>query len=108
LQRLQHAPNRSLQELADAVRLSPERLRHLVAQETGMTLSEHRLLHRTTLAIEHRLAGASIPAAADAAGFADHAHLTRTFARVFGRTPSSMPARSVMWSTWAERAKRPL
>src|SRR5688572_8321121 len=33
LQRLQHAPNRSLQELADAVRLSPERLRHLVAQE---------------------------------------------------------------------------
>jgi AraC family transcriptional regulator len=106
LQRLQHAPDRPLPELASAARLSPERLRHLVAEETGMPFSEHRLLQRTTLAMEHCLAGASIPAAARAAGFADHAHLTRTFARLFGRTPSSMPERSVMSSTWAERTDR--
>jgi AraC-like DNA-binding protein len=103
LRSLQRAPNRSLQDLASAVRLSPDRLRHLVAQETGMPLSEHRLLQRTTLAIERLLGGASIAAAACAAGFADHAHFTRTFGRLFGRTPSSVPACSVMWATWAER-----
>jgi AraC-like DNA-binding protein len=103
LRSLQQAPNHSLQDLAAAVQLSPERLRHLVAQQTGMPLSEHRLLQRTTFAMERRLGGAGIAAAASAAGFADHAHFARTFRRLFGRTPSSMPLRSVMWATWAER-----
>lgn len=103
LRSLRHAPNRSLGELAAAVRLSPERLRHLVAEQTGIPLREHRLLQRTTLAMEQVLGGAAIAAAARFAGFADHAHLTRTFGRLFGRTPSSLPAHVRLHASWGER-----
>jgi AraC-like DNA-binding protein len=103
---LQRAPNRPLSELAAEAGLSPGRFRHLVAEDTGMPLCEHRLLQRTTLALEHMLGGASIASAACAVGFADHAHLTRTFKRLFGRTPSSMPTRSVLRASWAERCER--
>jgi AraC-like DNA-binding protein len=103
LRTLRQFPNRPLEQLARSAHLSSERLRHLIAERTGMPLSEHRLLQRTTLAIERRLLGAPLSQAASAAGFADHAHFTRTFGRLFGRTPSSVPARAELRETWAER-----
>lgn len=104
LRTLSRFPNQPLEQLATSARLSSERLRHLIVEQTGMPLSEHRLMQRTTLAIERLLRGASLSQAASAAGFADHAHFTRTFGRLFGRTPSSVPARAELSATWAERA----
>jgi AraC-like DNA-binding protein len=96
-------PRIPLIELARRVHLSPERLRHLIVEETRVPLREHRLLQKTTSALEHAFSGASLTTAAAAAGFSDQAHLTRTFVRLFGRTPSSRPARTWLHSSWAPR-----
>lgn len=101
---LAEAPHLSLAELARSIHLSPERMRHLVVEQTGTSLRTLRLFQRTLLAVEQLMRGARLPAAAQRAGFADHAHLTRSFVRLFGRTPSSMPADAQLWSSWAERA----
>jgi len=103
VRRLASDPQVSLTELARRARLSPERLRHLVVEETGVPLREHRLLQKTTSALEHAFTGASLTAAAAVAGFSDQAHLTRTFVRLFGRTPSSRPSRAWVHASWAPR-----
>ncbi|MEJ5991284.1 AraC family transcriptional regulator [Ramlibacter sp. PS3R-8] len=78
----------TLQELAAAAHLSPERFRHLFVEETGMPLRTYlvwrRLLHVWTLLME----GQTLSAAAHAAGFADSAHLSRTARTMFGLPPS--------------------
>ncbi len=106
LGRLKRTPDVPLHTLASDARVSAERLRHLIAEQTCLPLSEHRLLQRTTLAIEHMLRGVPVARSAAAAGFADHAHFTRSFGRMFGRAPSSMPARSLLHASWAERAEQ--
>jgi AraC-like DNA-binding protein len=98
-------PDVPLATLAASLRVSAERLRHVIAQQTGMPLSEHRLLHRTMLAMEQVMRGRPLASAAASAGFADQAHLTRTFGRLFGRTPSALPARATLLATWAERGR---
>lgn len=78
----------SLQEVASAAHLSPDRFRHLFVEETGMPLRTYlvwrRLLHVWTLLME----GETLSAAAHAAGFADSAHLSRTARTMFGLPPS--------------------
>jgi AraC-like DNA-binding protein len=96
-------PALSLQALAKQVHLSPERLRHLVVEQTGSSLRTLRLFQRTLLAVEHLLRGEALAKAAALAGFADQAHFTRSFVRSFGRTPSSVPARAQLWTPWAVR-----
>jgi len=103
LRRLAANPLASLQELAASARLSPERLRHLIVGATGVPLREYRLLQKTTVALEHALSGASWTSAALSAGFSDQAHLTRTFVRFFGRTPSSRPSQAWLHDSWAPR-----
>lgn len=76
--------------VARDVGLSQERLRHVVAESTGLSLRAHRLWHRTLDAVERLAAGQPLARVAADAGFADHAHLTRSFARFFGRAPSSL------------------
>lgn len=73
-----------LAALAKAVGLSAERLRHLVREQVGMPFSRYRLWLRLGDAAETILAGASFTDAAHVAGFADSAHLARTFRQVFG------------------------
>jgi AraC-like DNA-binding protein len=90
LSRLSAEPALDFGELAKELGLSRERLRHLVVSHTGDTLSTHRLFYRTVHAMERVLAGLGLAAAAHAEGFADHAHFTRSFARLFGRVPSTM------------------
>ncbi len=72
-----------------AAGLSVERLSRLVSQGTGMRLRSvalwSRLLH--LLSNDSAVQG-NIASAAYAAGFADHAHLTRTYRRMLGRAPS--------------------
>jgi AraC-like DNA-binding protein len=80
----------TLEEVAAEACLSPSRFRHLFVEETGMALRPYVLWRRFLRVWELVMAGASLSAAAHAAGFADAAHLTRTSRRMFGFPPSAM------------------
>ncbi len=78
-------------DLARAVGLSVGRFRHLFAGEIGMSYRRYILWLRLYAVLDELLRGASLTTAAHAAGFADSAHLTRTFRRMFGIVPSAVP-----------------
>jgi AraC-like DNA-binding protein len=78
----------TLEEVARVAHLSPSRFRHLFAEQTGMGLRPYILWRRFVSVWEHRMKGASLSAAAHAAGFADSAHLARTSRRMIGIPPS--------------------
>jgi AraC family transcriptional regulator len=80
----------SLPEAAAAVRLSPGRLRHLFVQETGLHYRGYLLWLRLGRAVAVLAGGGALTEAAHAAGFADSAHLSRTFRRMFGLAPSEL------------------
>jgi AraC-like DNA-binding protein len=73
--------------LADAAAvagLSPDRLRHLFVQHTGLPFKTYLLWLRLLNAVGAYARGESLTDAAHAAGFADSAHFSRTFRRMFG------------------------
>jgi len=78
--------NESLDSAAEAVgvHLSPSRLRHLFVEQTGLAYKTYLLWLRLVRALEVYVEGRSLTEAAHAAGFADSAHLSRTFKRTFG------------------------
>jgi AraC family transcriptional regulator len=80
----------SLADAAAAAALSPGRFRHLFVQETGTTFRAYLLWLRLNVAIGAAMDGASWTSAAYEAGFADSAHLTRTFVRMFGINPADL------------------
>jgi AraC family transcriptional regulator len=80
----------TLAEIAASVHLSPGRFRHLFAAETGVPFRAYVLWLRLQAAIEQTRAGATWTDAAYAASFADSAHLSRTFKRMFGVVPASL------------------
>jgi AraC family transcriptional regulator len=75
-------------EAASLVRLSSHRFQHLFRDGTGIPFRRYLLWLRLVDAVEAIAGGASLTTAAHAAGFADSAHLSRTFRRMFGLTPS--------------------
>ena len=80
----------TLEEVAATVFLSPSRFAHLFRQQVGLPFRHYilwRKLARAMLAIGR---GESMTDAAQAADFADAAHLTRTFNQMFGIKPSAM------------------
>ncbi len=79
----------SLTELAAAVHISPSRLRHLFADETGVSCKAYILWERLNTALALGFGGASWTEAAHAANFADSAHLSRTCRRMFGLAPTA-------------------
>jgi AraC-like DNA-binding protein len=79
----------SLAATAAAVALSPSRLGHLFTPAVGIPRRRYVLWLRLRDALQELAAGASITHAAHAADFADGAHLTRTFRRMLGFTPSA-------------------
>jgi AraC-like DNA-binding protein len=80
----------TLDEVASEACLSPSRFRHLFVEETGMGLRPYLLWRRFLRVWELLMGGASLSAAAHAAGFADAAHLSRTSRSTFGFPPSAM------------------
>jgi AraC-like DNA-binding protein len=80
----------TLDEVAGVAFLSPGRFRHLFVEETGMAFRPYVLWRRFLKVWELLAHGASISAAAHAAGFADAAHLSRTSKQMFGFPPSGM------------------
>lgn len=74
--------------VAQAVHLSESHLAHLFSAQIGVPLRRYVLWRRLGVAVEKAIQGAMLTESAQAAGFADSAHLSRTFKATFGVTPS--------------------
>jgi AraC-like DNA-binding protein len=80
----------SLQEAAEVAHLSPSRFRHLFVAQTGVSFRAYLLWARVETAVGAAMSGQSWTAAAQEAGFADSAHLSRTCRRMFGFAPATL------------------
>lgn len=80
----------SLSDAAHFMGLSPGRARHLFVEQTGLPFRTFLLWLRLMRAFELYVGHASLTAAAHRAGFADSAHLSRTFRRMFGIAAASL------------------
>lgn len=81
---------RSGAQLAALVHLSSSRFTHLFRQQTGLSLSRFLLWNRLLRSVDAAARGASMTDAAHAAGFADLAHMSRTFRQTFGVVASEL------------------
>jgi len=80
----------SLKRLADVAGLSPSRFMHAFTESVGVPVRPYILWLRLQRAACDLKDGASITSAAHRAGFSDAAHMTRTFRRMLGATPSDL------------------
>jgi len=80
----------SLKDAADVANLSPSRFRHLFVAQTGVSFRAYLLWARVETAVGAAMSGQSWTAAAQEAGFADSAHLSRTCRRMFGFAPATL------------------
>lgn len=96
---LEWLPGRESVRLARAAEvacLSESRLAHLFRAELGLPFRPYVLWLRLMRAAELASLGHSLTDAAHGAGFADGAHLSRVWRRMFGITPSGF-TRTVQW-----------
>lgn len=82
----------SLAALAAHAALSESRLQHVFRESIGLPVRPYVLWLRLQRAIAAIGSGVPLAAAAAQAGFADAAHMTRTFRRMFGVTPAVLRA----------------
>jgi AraC family transcriptional regulator len=80
----------SLNDAASVANLSPSRFRHLFVAQTGVSFRAYLLWARVATAVGAAMSGQSWTAAAQEAGFADSAHLSRTCRRMFGIAPATL------------------
>ncbi|MEO8366034.1 MAG: AraC family transcriptional regulator [Pseudoxanthomonas sp.] len=80
----------SLSQAAAVAHLSPSRFRHLFVAQTGITFRAYLLWARVGYAVASGMTGSSWTEAAQQAGFADSAHLSRTCRRMFGVAPTML------------------
>jgi AraC-like DNA-binding protein len=83
----------SLKTLAGIAGLSRSRFMHVFTESVGVPLRPYILWLRLQRAACDLMNGASVTSAAHHAGFADAAHLTRTFRRMLGTTPTDLALR---------------
>jgi AraC-like DNA-binding protein len=84
----------SLVDLGRRVGCSPHHLSRLFHEHTGKTLVRYRLELRVHRALDRmRDPDVSLAQVAAEAGFADHAHLTRSVRQLLGTTPSELRRR---------------
>lgn len=83
-------PDLGAAEVAAATDLSMGRLRALVRAELGAPLAMVRWWLRMRLVAQAVARGEDLTTAAHAGGFADSAHFSRTFRRMFGFPPSRL------------------
>jgi AraC family transcriptional regulator len=84
----------TLPMIASHVALSTGRASHLFVEQTGLPLRTYVLWRRVARAVELYSGGAALTEAAYGAGFADQAHLSRTFRRMFGLPAASLQVAS--------------
>jgi AraC-like DNA-binding protein len=92
----------SLAELAALAGLSEGRLMHVFTESVGVPLRPYVAWLKVQRAAAAIASGAPLARAAAEGGFADAAHMTRSFRRTFGMTPSAI--RSQMVQAAAARA----
>jgi AraC-like DNA-binding protein len=80
----------SLADAADLAGLSKARARHLFVEQTGLPFRTYLLWLRLMKGLEAFAGGASLTDAALDAGFADSAHFSRTFRRMFGTAAAAL------------------
>jgi AraC-like DNA-binding protein len=80
----------SLRTLAGIAGVSPSRFMHAFTQSVGVPVRPYILWLRLQRAACDLMNGANVTNAAYRAGFSDSAHLTRTFRRMLGATPSDL------------------
>ena len=85
-----HGADCNGESLARLVHLSESRFTHLFRQQTGMSLSRYLLWSRMVDAVAAVAQGNNMTAAAHASGFADLAHMSRTFRSMMGVAPSEL------------------
>jgi AraC family transcriptional regulator len=104
-----HAQPITLDDIADAVHLSPYHLARLFKQATGETPHQYLIQLRVNSARALLTSGAgqrSLAEIAAAVGFADQSHLTRHFKRQFGVTPKHMRTQGAPARPAAMRVRR--
>lgn len=79
-----------LDTMAASVHLSPDRFRHLFMEEMGVGFRAYLLWLRLECSLAAYVAGSSLTDSAYVGGFADSAHFSRTFRRMFGIAPVSV------------------
>jgi AraC-like DNA-binding protein len=80
----------SLEDAAASVFLSPGRFAHLFTAHVGLPFRRYMLWRKLSRAMVAIGRSDSLAQAAYAGGFADAAHLTRTFNQMFGLPPSTL------------------
>jgi AraC-like DNA-binding protein len=80
----------SLTALAGIAGLSPSRFMHAFTESVGIPVRPYILWIRLQRGACDLMDGASVTNAAHRAGFSDAAHMTRTFRRMLGATPSNL------------------
>jgi AraC-like DNA-binding protein len=80
----------SLSELAKNVGLSESRLMHAFTESVGIPLRPYLAWLRVQRAVVAIARGAPLSESAQHAGFADAPHMTRTFRKMLGLTPSEI------------------
>jgi len=83
----------SLKTLSGVSGLSQSRFMHVFTESVGVPLRPYVLWLRVQRASCDLMAGASATSAAHNAGFSDAAHLTRTFRKMLGMTPTDLALR---------------
>ncbi len=80
----------STKALAAELAISETRLIHLFKNNIGIPIRPYLRWLRLIEAVKHIISGISLTEAAHASGFADSAHLSRTFRLMFGFSPSDI------------------
>ncbi|XVJ65108.1 MAG: helix-turn-helix transcriptional regulator [Lacibacter sp.] len=80
----------NLEAIASKVYLSESRFAHLFKEQTGIPFRRYVLWCRMQAALKAVMQGQSFTQAAYESGFADVAHLSRTFTEMFGVSPSEV------------------
>jgi AraC-like DNA-binding protein len=93
-----------LNALANVAGLSRSRLMHVFTESVGVPLRPYILWLRLQHAACELMHGTTASSAAHQAGFADAAHLTRTFRRMLGTTPSDLSLRTRLSRGVAEQS----
>jgi AraC family transcriptional regulator len=88
----------SVGEVAANVALSESRFSHLFTEQIGVPVRRYQLWIRLRNAIHLLAKGISLTNTAYEAGFADSAHLTRTFRQMLGIAPSALLKHSTLIS----------
>ena len=86
-----------LEEIAAKVFLSPSRVAHLFVEEVGLPFRRYVLWRKLTRAMLLISRGGSLSSAAHSSGFADSAHMTRTFHQMFGMNPKALLGRGELY-----------